>query len=120
MHRLRSAHQLVRLVLAWFALAMGVAFASPAVQPQSVEFVCSSSGAVLLLVKSADGTSSSGNSQHLGHDCPLCSTPGTPPPVAQSGIEPAQPLAYALQGTAQAHVARHAAAPLPARGPPAI
>jgi hypothetical protein len=119
MHRLRSAHHLVRLVLAWFALAMGVAFASPAVHPQSVQFVCSSNGAVLLLVKSADDSSSSSNSQHFGHDCPLCSTPGTPPPVVQSRIEPAQPLTYAVRAVSEAHVARHAAAPLPARGPPA-
>jgi hypothetical protein len=119
MHRLRSAHHLVRLVLAWFALAMGAAFASPAIQPQSVQFVCTSSGAVLLLIKGEDGNSSSGNSQHLGHDCPLCSTPGTPPPVVRMGIEPAHPITYALRRVSHSHVTRHAAAPLPARGPPA-
>lgn len=44
MHRLRQARFLARLVLAWFALPLGVALASPLVQPQSLEMVCSGGG----------------------------------------------------------------------------
>lgn len=69
MQTLRHAHLLARLVLVWFVCALGVAVASPMVPPQAMELVCSSGGAVKLLVKTDNGV------QEMGAhslDCPLC------------------------------------------------
>ena len=55
-NRLRHGRFLARLVLAWFALAIGVAVASPLVKPQAIELVCSGNGAIKLLVKAGDKT----------------------------------------------------------------
>lgn len=116
MQRLRNAHLLARLVLVWFMLAMGAAIASPVVNPQAMELVCSQ-GAIKVLIKTDDGM------QEIGThtlDCPLCSAVGAPPVLARSRAEPVQPLAYVLRSIASAHIAAQTAAPLPARGPPAI
>lgn len=112
---LRQAHLLARFVLVWFALSIGVAIASPIVKPQALELICSGSGAMKLLVKTDDG-----NQKASSHtlDCPLCSSPSAPPPVARHTTEPAQPLAHVLQSIPAAHIAALTAAPLPARGPP--
>lgn len=115
MQTLRQARFLARLVLAWFALSVCVAAASPLVHADAFEVVCSGAG-VKLVVKS-DG----GNDRPSGHlfDCPLCVQVGSPPPVATAGVKPPQPLSYALRPTAAAHIAGLTGAPLPARGPPA-
>ena len=55
MQTLRHAHLLARFVLVWFVCALGVAVASPMVHPQAMELVCSSGGAVKLLVKTDNG-----------------------------------------------------------------
>ncbi|WP_394788807.1 hypothetical protein [Rhodoferax sp.] len=110
------ARRLARWVLLCFALSLGVAIAAPLLHPQAMELVCSSAGAVKLLVKSVDGST-----QVLSQmgDCPLCITPGAPPPqVVSLPVAPAQPLAYLLQPVPAAHVAYRTQAPLPARGPP--
>jgi hypothetical protein len=114
---MRQAHTSARFVLVWFALSIGVAIASPIVKPQAMELICSASGAMKVLVKTDDGT------QELsGHtlDCPLCATLSAPPPVSHQTAEPAQPLAHVLQSLPAAHIASLTAAPLPARGPPAL
>lgn len=116
MQRLRQARFLARLVLAWFALALGVAVASPLVKPQAIELVCSGNGAIKLLVKGEDGKPAGA---HHTLDCPLCATQGGPPPVARLAVPPAQPVGRALQPVVAAPIAALAAAPLPARGPPA-
>jgi hypothetical protein len=117
MQTLRHARLLARLVLAWFVLSMGVAIASPLVQPQGIELVCSTGGAMKLIVKNADGTA-----QERGHtlDCPLCASGAAPPPVAPSVVAQPSPLAHALQPLPAAHIAGRTAAPLPPRGPPAL
>lgn len=102
-------------VLAWFALSVGVAIASPFVNPQSLELVCTASGDVKLVAAGDDGAQ-----VQRGHtlDCPLCVHFGAaaPPPVAAASLP--QPLAHALKPIAAAHIAARTAAPLPARGPP--
>ena len=104
-------------VLAWFVASMGVAIASPLVNPQSFEVICSGTGAIKLLVQTDDGTVEMGA---MGMDCPLCSIVGAPPPaLALPHILPAHPLAHALQPVEAARMAAVTAAPLPARGPPA-
>jgi hypothetical protein len=115
MQQLRHARFLARLVLVWFALAIGVAVAAPIVKPQSMELICSGTGAFKLLVKGDDGTQALA-SHTL--DCPLCATGGAPPPTAVVVPSMPQPLGYAAQSIPSARIAVLTAAPLPARGPP--
>jgi hypothetical protein len=65
MHRLRNALQLTRLVLVWFALSVGVAIASPVVNPKGVDMVCSSAGVMKLVVQGDDD----GVASSLTMDC---------------------------------------------------
>ncbi len=114
---LRSLRWLARSVLAWFVLSIGVAVASPLVSPQSMELICSGSGAIKLLVKTDDGVQ-----EASGHtlDCPLCAQVSAPPPASQAQVPMVHPLAHALRPIPAAHIAARTAAPLPPRGPPAL
>jgi hypothetical protein len=105
-----------RMVLAWLALSLGVAIASPIVNPRAMELVCSAAGAVKVVVQAADGTQDLGSTQL---DCPLCMLAGPPPPwpVAAAIAHPL-PLGRAVQSIPAARIAAAAAAPPPARGPP--
>lgn len=119
MQILRNFTFLARLVLAWVVLSLGVAVASPIVKPQNVLLVCTGSGAMKVLVTADDGSTSEVGSASM--DCPLCASFSAPPPPASAQtIEPAQPLAYALQSIPSAHIAARTAAPLLARGPPTL
>ena len=112
----RTTFAALRLwVLAWFVASMGVAIASPLVNPQSFEVICSGTGAIKLLVQTDDGTVEMGA---MGMDCPLCATPSAPPPTPVASVLPPHPLAHALQPVEAARIAAATAAPLPARGPP--
>jgi hypothetical protein len=115
MRFLRQSHLITRFTLVWFALFVCVAAASPLVNPQSMEMVCSGSGVMKLVIQSDDGFSES--SAHT-QDCSLFGTVGAPPPVAINLPALPQPLAYALQSIPQARIAALTGAPLPARGPP--
>ena len=115
MHRLRSAHHLARLVLVWFALSLGVAVASPLVNPQALELICTGTGIMKVLVQTDDGVKELSS---VMLDCPLCAHSAVPPPVVQKMAEAPHPLAYALRSVPAAHIATRTAAPLPARGPP--
>ncbi len=117
MPTLRHLRWLARLVLAWFVMSIGVAVASPLVNPQSLELICSGSGAIKLLLKTDDGAKEL--SSHT-LDCPLCAHAGAPPPVAYADLPVVHPLAHALRPLPAAHVAARTAAPLPPRGPPAL
>ncbi|GDY36778.1 hypothetical protein ACINB_26700 [Acidovorax sp. NB1] len=114
---LRSLRWLARLVLAWFVVSMGVAVASPLVNPQAMELICSGSGAIKLLVKTDDGAQ---EMQSHTLDCPLCAQVGAPPPASHAQLPAAHPLAHALRPIPAAHIAARTAAPLPPRGPPAF
>lgn len=113
---LRNARLVARLVLVWFALALGAAIASPLVQPKAMELVCSGAGAMKLLVKIDDGGAAV--SAHA-LDCPLCASLGAPPPVSRNDTPSAQPLAHVLRTIPAVRIAALTGAPLPARGPPA-
>ncbi len=116
MSALRHAHYFCRLVLVWFVLSLGVAVASPIVNPQAIELVCSSAGAIKVIVQTEAGAQELGAS-HM--DCPLCMLGGAPPPSAQvSAVPQLFPLGRAVQPTEAAHIAAATAAPPPARGPP--
>lgn len=115
MPSLRRAHFLARLVLVWFALSIGVAIASPMVNPQSTQLICTGSGVMKVLITTADGVQEVA-SQSM--DCPLCASMGAPPPAARPATEPHLPLSYAVQNIPAAVIAKLTAAPPPARGPP--
>lgn len=119
MQTLRHFTFVTRLVLVWFVLSLGVAVASPIIKPQDILLVCTGAGAMKVLVKADDGSTSDLGSKTM--DCPLC-TPMTAllSPASHAALGPAQPLSYALQDIAAVHDAARAAAPLPARGPPSL
>lgn len=112
---LRRATALVRWVLLGFVLSLGVAIASPMVNPQATQLICTGKGAMKVIVTTADGSTEVA-SQSM--DCPLCVSLIAPPPVLKMSFEPAQPLSYALQSIPAAIIALRTAAPPPARGPP--
>jgi hypothetical protein len=117
----RIARLIARFVLAWFALYLGAAVASPLVHPSdSFELVCSGAGTAKLIKKSDSGDS--GTAVHAGSmDCPLCAPGGAPPPsVPAMVVAPTQPLAHVLRPIPAARIAAITAAPLPARGPPLV
>ena len=117
MYMFRQARQLTRFVLVWFALALGVAMASPLVSPKSIDLVCSTNG-VIKLVSSDDDKQAQPQTKCL--DCPLCMSLAFPPaPATVQAVKPS-PLAHALQAIASAHIASATAPPLPSRGPPAL
>ncbi len=113
MNRLRNAMQLTRFVLVWFALSVGVAIASPLVSPKGVDMVCSSAGAMKLVVQGDDEVA------NLTLDCPLCTAMSAPPPAFNTTFTQPSPLAHVLQPIAAARMAAITAPPLPSRGPPA-
>lgn len=105
-------------VLAWFMASLGVTSAAPIVHPQSMQLICSSTGTIMLLMQTDDGTVEKMGSS--GMDCPLCSLAGAPPAAATSTVIPPLPLAHALRPIKAARIAAATAAPLPARGPPTL
>lgn len=115
MSYLRRAHFLARLVLVWFVVSIGVAIASPVVNPQATQLICTSSGVMKVLTTTDNGVQEVA-SQSM--DCPLCIGMGAPPPVARQLAEPLLPLFCAGRSIPAAVIAKPSAAPLPARGPP--
>jgi hypothetical protein len=55
LHTLRSTPWLAKLALLWFALTLGVAVASPMVNPQEELIICTSAGMVKVMLN-ADGS----------------------------------------------------------------
>ena len=114
MHALRTVH-LARLVLAWFALTLGMAIASPVVDPVSMALVCSDGGVKLVAADHDDGAMP----HHGALDCPLCLSGLAPPPIGGVTADVRHPLRHALLPARAAHIAALVGAPLPPRGPPA-
>lgn len=118
MSRLRTTKFLVRLMLAWFFCALGVAVAAPMVNPNTIEIVCSAAGSVKMVVIGEDGQADTPGHHTL--DCSLCLNATTPPVRQTSALIVPQPLAHALQPLVAAHIAALVGAPLPPRGPPSL
>jgi hypothetical protein len=116
MQRLRHALHITRFVLVWFALSMGVAIASPIVNPHGMDLVCTSTGNMKLVVPGDDDGAASSHTL----DCPLCASISAPPPAFNTSLTQPSPLAHATQPLAAAHIAAVTAPPLPSRGPPAL
>ena len=114
---LRNAHCLTRLVLVWFALFVGVAVASPLVNPEGVQLVCTTAGSVKLLQLDADGEEA--QSSHQGLHCPLC-LPVAAPPVVSVSAPVHVGLSHALRPLEQARLASLIGLPWQARAPPSF
>jgi hypothetical protein len=120
MHDLRRRSKLIAtLVLAWFVLFMGAAVATPWVNPDSPQMVCSANGAVKSVSADAtDGDGTTALSMGMGMDCPLCASVLSPMHPACAAFVAPDSLSHALRPTVQAHIAALTAPPLPSRGPP--
>lgn len=117
MQLLRASTLLARLVLAWFVLSLGVAVASPLVQPQALELVCGTGAAAKLVMLDSDGQAVAAD--HHALDCPACLAATLPPPVVILQLPVAAPVPLAQHPFHAAHLAALTGAPLPPRGPPA-
>jgi len=117
---LRNAHHLTRLVLAWFALFIGVAVASPLVKPEAVQLVCSAIGGVKLVQADAAGADVDGVVSHTALDCPAC-LPLIAPPVADLLAPlPMGSLSHVLQPLPATRLASLLGQPWQARAPPIL
>jgi len=115
MQHLRHAIFLTRCVLVWFMLSLGVALASPMVNPKAMDLVCTSTGSMKLVVQGDDDATT----RHT-LDCPLCASIVAPPPALHTGLSHPSPLAHALLPLGASHITPATAPPLPSRGPPAL
>ncbi len=115
MQNLRNAHLLARFVLVWFALFIGVAVASPLVNPEGVQLVCSATGSVKLVQPNADGDDASSGKHGL--QCPLC-LPVAAPPVASAEAGAHVGLLFALHPLQQTRPVGLTRQPWQARAPP--
>ena len=114
---LRNAPRLTRLVLVWFVLFVGSAVASPLVNPEGVQLVCTTAGSVKLLQLDADGEEAQGS--HHGLHCPLC-LPVAAPPVVSVSAPVHVGLSHALRPSEQARLASLIGLPWQARAPPSF
>ena len=115
MQYLRNTPNIIRFVLVWFALSVGVAIASPIVQPKAMDMVCTSTGSMKLVVQGDEDSSTSAPSTL---DCPLCASISAPPSALNTALTQPSPLSHALLPSVAAHIASLTAPPLPSRGPP--
>ena len=113
---LRSA-LLRRCVSTLFFASVGIAHAGLLLKPQSVELLCAPSGAMKLLVTSADGDAQT--STHAQH-CALCALHSLAEglPLAAKALPESSGGADIPCTPSTSASAAHAAPPLPARGPP--
>jgi hypothetical protein len=113
-----SSHKLIaRLVLVWFALFIGVAIASPILNPTETQMVCSSAGGMKMVPSGEEGAEAK---LTANMDCPLCAPVVVPLQSGSTTFDHASPLAHSLHPVAAAIIAAHTAPPLPSRGPPAV
>ena len=117
MNPLRHAHRLARFMLAWFALSLAVAVASPLVHPQQVELLCSAGGQVKAVVHTVSGDTLELGAGHL--DCPLCIPAGAPGPLPLLALAESAP-SFVLDLTVAAAPAAATTLPWQARAPPSL
>ena len=111
-------HKLIaRLVLVWFALFIGVAIASPILNPTETQMVCSSAGGMKMVPSGEEGAEAK---LTANMDCPLCAPVVVPLQSGATTFDHASPVAHSLHPVAAAIIAAHTAPPLPSRGPPAV
>ncbi|MFO1265102.1 MAG: hypothetical protein U1E84_17510 [Rhodoferax sp.] len=101
-------------IAAWLLLGMGIAMASPIVQPRAMQLICSGAGAVKFLVQSP----SSGTADASDMDCPLCLLPAVAPDPTPARLPTLLPVAKVPVPAASLRIHSSTADPPPARGPP--
>jgi len=117
MHSLRRFRWLACFMLAWWALSLGVAAASPFGGPPTIERICSGSGpGQFMLAGDPDAAPTGGHSL----DCPLCLPLVAPAPGPVGTRFGASPQGHGLSPLTAVPRAARTAAPLQARGPPGI
>jgi hypothetical protein len=112
---LRNKLSVVRGMLVWFALSLGVAMASPMVNPQALTLVCSAAGVVQLKIGSGD---SAPQTPVHSLDCVLCLALAAPPVVAPTVAAPTS-LHFVLRAAPAQRPQGRIATAAAARGPPA-
>jgi hypothetical protein len=117
MNALRSSKLIASLVLAWFALFLASAVASPVIKPGGVQMVCSAGGGMKLIDVDGNGGEVKASASM---DCPLCAPVVVPLQSGSTTFDHASPLAHSLHPVAAAIIAAQTAPPLPSRGPPAV
>ena len=117
MFKAQTHRFLARLVLVWFALFIGVAIASPILNPTETQLVCSSAGGMQMVVSGEEGVDAKARTSM---DCPLCAPVVLPVDSCSVGLEKVRPLVHLLHPVAAALIASLTAPPLPSRGPPLI
>lgn len=117
MQMLRRAPWITRLVLAWFALFVGGAVASPLVRSEGLQMVCSGMGGMQLV--SLDAGDDVLSTVPQATDCPLCMPAAAPSPAQGKPPHPGG-LAYALHPLASSRLPSLIGLPWQARGPPPL
>lgn len=108
--------QAARFALIWFALSLGVAIASPWVNPQNLQLVCTGASSKLIAAGGDDGTAPDSGPRL---DCPGCLFVGAPIAATSTAVFQApEGGAFPAPVVAPDLIASASAAPLPARGPP--
>lgn len=121
LHRLRRhARGLSSLVLAGFVLALAISLLASARAADGVDWVCTSTGVKLIQLDTGEETDGDAAAAMQHGECLLCTVSGHPPPPALDLPPRLLALAHVLRPLAAAHIAWITAAPLPARGPPAL
>ncbi len=115
---LRQARTLLRWVVSVWCLALGVAVASPLLQPHTTALVCSSSGMVQLVDVNADPASPQSSKASHSLDCVLCLPVAAPAPGSVFVAAVVGPLTLESHHAALALPPSLSAAPPPGRGPP--
>jgi hypothetical protein len=117
---LREARSIVRWMLVWLALSIGVAVAAPVVNPQALTLICTTAGNVKFVAESngeaADGLPTAIQGHAL--DCVMCLPAGGLPVTSeaqQAGPAARSPQPAALPERVPARLANATSA----RGPPA-
>ncbi|GKT24893.1 DUF2946 domain-containing protein [Acidovorax sp. SUPP3334] len=109
---------LARLILAWLVLTLGIAVASPLVQPKAMELICSDGGSAKLVFVDDSGEAEQG--AHHGLDCSLCLPAALPLTLGHYELVLPQPSVNARYPFVSAHITALLGAPLPPRGPPIL
>jgi hypothetical protein len=115
---LRQARTLLRWVVAVWCLALGVAVASPLLQPHSTTLVCSATGMVQLVDVNVDPTDPQTSQPSHSLDCVLCLPVAAPAPDSVVVTAVVGPLTLESHHGALALPPSLSAAPPPGRGPP--
>jgi hypothetical protein len=116
LHSLRHCPFFARLALLWFAVSLGVAIASPMVNPQAMTLVCNAGGGVKLVLTDEGSTDAA---QHT-LACPLCASTSAPPLVPSVLLESQQALGQILHSIAIVRLATAIDLSPPSRGPPSL